>query len=147
VFCPDDLLDVEMQVPPSPAPPLHRIGDCDPILIIKGGPLEQILSGEKDIEVRGAPLHKYVGSTLWLAQSGKSAVYGQVRLRGCIGPMTVEEWEVSRGRHCVEGPRMYGERTFGWEMGEVFRLPTPVHIRRNSSVVIQLGSGLVNDGL
>ena len=123
----------------SPTPAWHRSADRH-ILIIKPKWLEKILSGEKDLEIRGAPCCKKVGRTIELAASGTSAVYGEALVVACYGPLTPAEWEAMRARHRVTSRSLPYKRTYAWELavGAVHVRPKPF-IRKNGAIIWQRG--------
>ena len=121
---------------------MSRIGKTDPILVILPEWLRKIYNGEKKWEIRSKPCKKHCGSKHWFAASRSSAVSGHAIVRQWHGPLTKEQWASNRSLHCVDGPRMYGDRTYAWELIEVTREPFDIPIvRKAGSVDVQLGPG------
>ena len=104
-----------------------RIGDDDPILCILPEYLEKILEGDKDLEIRDKPSHKHKGRRIWLAGSGTKTVYGHTILSYSMGPLSEDQWSELRERHHVQGPRMYGPKTYAHVLRDVCRVdPIPI---------------------
>ena len=117
----------------------RRIGCTDRILIIKKTPLEQILSGDKTLEIRGGPCKSLVGSTIYLSMSGTSKVYGKATVVGWRGPLSTIEWEELHGAHLVNGDRLYGQKTYAWQLANVTRTrPTRIG-RKRGAIGLQIG--------
>ena len=120
---------------------VHRIANTDSILIIQPEWLKKILDGSKDLEIRGKPCHKKVGTRIFLSASESSAVSGSALVVDCHGPLTEGEWERMRPRHRVPGMRTYGKHTHAYELAGVRRLKCIPIRRKQGSVVWQTGPG------
>ena len=120
-----------------------RIGQTDPILVILPEWLHKIYNDGKDWEIRSKPCKKHCGRKAWLAASGSKAVSGHAVVKAWHGPLTEEEWAANRSRHLVEGPRMYGNKTYAWELSSIAREPADIPIvRKVGAIGVQLGPGM-----
>lgn len=106
-------------------------------MIIKPRWLEEIHDG-KDYEIRRQSCKSKIGKRFFFAASGSFEVCASAFMVACHGPLSEKEWELTRARHRVPGPRFYGTSTYAWEISDVKRHP-PVRIRRNASVIWQTG--------
>ena len=94
-----------------------------------------ILNGQKTWEIRRGTFH-YRGR-LYLAASGTSKIYGHVTMTGCIGPLTVEQWESARHMHKVmQTGRPYGDDTCAWVVSNPVQFHTPMPFSRKRGAVI-----------
>lgn len=120
---------------------LLRIGDKDPILVIKPEWLEIILSGRKTLEIRGKACTDKVGKQVWLCASRTAMVTAKATVTGSR-PLSKEEWESTRSQHLVPGDRLYGNRTHAWSLEAVQRVVPIAIVRKHGSVDWQCGPGV-----
>ena len=114
-----------------------RTRSCSSALVIKREWGEQILSGEKTLEIRRGACSSHKGERIALCYSGTGCVYGFVDLVDSIGPFTLQEWGELRDRHRVpEVSLPYGKHTCGWVLANPQRLETPIEIVRSRGAVI-----------
>ena len=59
----------------------------DSILIIFADPLDEILRGKKRYEIRGKRCPSKLGTRVWLAAYGSSAITGSAYVAACHGPL------------------------------------------------------------
>jgi hypothetical protein len=89
-------------------------------------PIEDLLNGAKKYEIRGVPSRKAPGVDIYLACCGLPLVMGKVTFVRCIGPLSGDEWQRMRPLHRVDGPRLYGDQTYAWEVVDPVRFTPPV---------------------
>ena len=119
---------------------VRRIGKYDNILIIQPHWLEEILNG-KSWEIRGKSCHGKVGKRIWLCASRSKSVSARAKVVACHGPLSEDQWEASKDKHRVFGPRRYGSHTYAYELAQVARVqPAPIQ-RKQGSVDWQTGPG------
>jgi hypothetical protein len=89
----------------------------DRILILRGEWLELILDGQKDLEIRGAPLS---AGDVWLGTRGV------IRGRATLGrPGRIHSkfaWHSLRARHLVQQPALPYKKTYGLPLTNVSRV-------------------------
>lgn len=112
-------------------------------LIIRSEPIEQILRGENDWEMRLRVVHKR--GRIALVKKGSGQVVGVAKLVDCIGPLTEQEMLGNYQRHRIPSDRLKsGEiakwRT-AWVLEDVHRLPKPVPYTRASGAVAWVSLG------
>eukprot|EP00973_Karenia_brevis_P095099 12425674-Karenia_brevis.AAC.2 len=89
----------------------------DRILILREHWLEQILSGEKSLEIRGKRLRE---GDVWLGCH--SRILGKARLGPAVAIRTEQEWEALRPRHRVMDDALPYKTTWGLPLQNVVRL-------------------------
>ena len=95
----------------------------------------------KDIEIRNNG-KTVLNKRVWFCESDTSTVYGYATVADVLGPLSKEDWENLRNRHCIEGERYYKGNNYGWVLKDVTRLQRPVRIvRKSGSVGSQVGPG------
>ena len=103
--------------------------------------MELILSGEKDLEIRGQKGLTVRGKRIFLCESGTSTVFASAYVADILGPLSELEWIRLRDRHCVPGGRLYA-KSYAWVLSVIQRLQHPVLISRKvGSIGIQKGPG------
>ena len=117
------------------------ISPRDSILIIFADPLDEILRGKKRYEIRGKRCPSKLGTRVWLAAYGSSAITGSAYVAACHGPLDTNTWEALRSGHCVPGPRLYGDHTFAWEFHDVRRCASVPFRRKQGAITWQTGPG------
>ena len=108
-------------------------------MVVKPGPLRQILQEGKDLEIRHWPCRKWIGKRMWLSESSSFCVTAKAVVVAIYGPLSEREWNAARGRHMVKGARLYGARTHAWELRQVERVHPPIPIGRKKGSLYQLG--------
>ena len=105
-----------------------------PILVIKKPYIDMIISGQKTLEIRGAPCRKPVGTRVFLSASGSGTICGSAIFSGSVGPISLEDWDAYRAMHRVEGNELMYKKTFGWSFvqAEVVDPPIPYMVKRGS---------------
>jgi hypothetical protein len=121
---------------------LHRIGELDRIVMMKGKWLKMIYNKKKDIEVRNNG-KTVLGLRIFFCESGTSIVSGYAVVADVLGPLSSQDWEGLRDRHCIPGGLFYKKgKNYGWVLKGVKRLRHPVRIaRKDGSVGSQIGPG------
>ena len=87
------------------------------ILILKEHWLDLILSGEKSMEIRGAPLK---AGTYYLGC--KKNIYAVAAMGPPIAIATVDHWDSLRPQHRVQSAELPYAKTFGMPILEVRRV-------------------------
>ena len=87
------------------------------ILILKKHWLDRILSGEKTLEIRGAPLKS---GTYYLGC--KKTIYGVAMTGNPIAITTIDQWGSLRPQHRVESAAPPYNKTFGLPILDVQRV-------------------------
>ena len=99
----------------------------DKILVLKYGPLQSILIGDKTMEIRCKRLKP---GTYFLGHRGM--LYGSIRLSSPQRIATTDAWAALRHEHCVQGDALFYATTFGIRIfdRETFSEPIPYrHLR------------------
>ena len=96
----------------------------DRILILKPKWLRLLLSGEKDLEIRGG---RFKPGKYLLGSGG--LIYVSCWLGSAIPIHTPEEWDQLRSRHRVEFPSLPYKKTWGLPVTDVVEVATPVRYR------------------
>ena len=78
---------------------LHRIGELDRIVMMKGKWLKMIYNKKKDIEVRNNG-KTVLGLRIFFCESGTSIVSGYAVVADVLGPLSSQDWD-RIGRACV----------------------------------------------
>ena len=102
--------------------------------------LELILNGDKKLEIRGKACTNKVGKRVWLCASRTGMVTGKATVKGSR-KLSAQEWENTRGQHCVPGGRIYGASTHAWELAGAQRVAPVAIVRKHGSVDWQIGPG------
>ena len=89
----------------------------DRVLVLRYEWLEQILGGDKTLEIRGARLHE---GDCWLGCRG--TVYAKAYIGKALPIETTEEWAALRPQHCVPSPDLPYKRTWALPLCSVSRL-------------------------
>ncbi len=106
-------------------------------LVIRAEPIQQILRGEKDWEMRSKAVHKR--GRIALIQKGTGQVVGVANLVDCLGPMSDEEmlehWNHHRiPRELLHSVEVAKWRT-AWVLEQVQRLAKPIsYVHRSGAV-------------
>lgn len=97
-------------------------------LVVTSGPLDQILSGRKTLELRSK--HNRQLGTVALIRKGSGLIVGVADIVESIGPMDQQEMFRRSQEHCVEPSRvvevMAKGWVFGWRLTNVKKLSRPV---------------------
>jgi hypothetical protein len=106
-------------------------------LIIRPNPLERILSGSKDWEMRSVATKKR--GTIALIRQGAKAIIGVADIVDCLGPLSKEEIVCNAPRHGIEESRFDDPEVAKWRFAYVLenvrRLSAPVPCRIPSGAV------------
>lgn len=100
------------------------------ILILRAEWLAHILSGEKDLEIRGARLQE---GDAWLGC--RSRALGKVRLGAAFAIRTEEEWAALRPRHLVASAALPYKSTWGLPLQAVVRLRDAVPFKHRRGAI------------
>lgn len=95
----------------GPAPRVH-----ERILVLRDEWLQRILSGEKQLEIRGKRLRE---GDVWLGC--RSNILGKARLGTAIAIKTEQEWAALRPRHLVADATLPYKTTYGLPLQAVER--------------------------
>ena len=107
-----------------------RVGDR--ILILREEWLERILSGQKDLEIRG---HRLREGDAWLGC--RSNIFGKARLGVAAKIATEQAWAALRSRHLVAGAGLPYKTTWGLPLRSVTRLRAKVpYVHRRGAIGI-----------
>ena len=96
----------------------------DKILVLRSGPLNLILSGDKTMEIRGKRL---TPGTYLLGCHGM--LYGRVRLDQPQHIATMDAWAALRREHCVQGDTLPYAKTFGLRILELEKFSIAIPYR------------------
>jgi hypothetical protein len=105
-------------------------------LIIKQEPLDLILSGQKDWELRGSRTN--IDGTIALIQSGSGTIVGRAELDGVLGPLSLGELRAN-AKHLGYTPAeifKYYPKTYAWVLKNAKRLKRPISYRHPQGAVI-----------
>ena len=104
----------------------------DRILVLREEWLERILSGEKDLEIRGRRLRE---GDVWLGC--RSNILGKARLGSATKIATKQAWAALRSRHLVAGAGLPYKTTWGLPLRSVTRLRAKVpYVHRRGAIGI-----------
>ena len=106
-------------------------------LIIQQGPLDKILDGKKQWEIRGSRTHHR--GTIALIQSKSGKVFGVCDLADCIGPLTSEQFRKNArkaGLRPDDARLGYYRTTFAWALENPRPLSKPVAYVHPAGAVI-----------
>lgn len=106
----------------------------DPVLVVRKPYIDMILRGEKTLEIRGCRCLKDIGTRIYLSASGSGAICGSVIFEGCLGPMTLKDWDEYRAMHRVDHREPMYKKTYGWRFAtaEVIYPPIPYVVKRGT---------------
>ena len=107
--------------------------DC--LIVIKPW-LDKILSGEKDMEIRGSCTHKR--GTIGLIESGSGKIKGIVNISDCI-ELDKQLFDNSVDRHRITGDvwdKLPYKKKFGWILENPVRLEKPIGYKHPRGAVI-----------
>ncbi|KAL3912339.1 MAG: hypothetical protein SGPRY_008368 [Prymnesium sp.] len=91
-----------------------EIGAEDPILILKQEWLDNILLGEKTMEIRGVRFGNLVGQYIWLCASESFKL--------------TDRWSALRERHLVLQASLAYPKTYAWKLKNAMQLTTLILI-------------------
>lgn len=107
--------------------------DC--LILIKPW-LEKILSGEKDMEIRGCSTHKR--GVIGLIESGSGEIKGFATVSDCL-ELDKQTFGSSIERHQIRGDvwdKLPYKRKFGWILKNPVRLEKPIKYKHPRGAVI-----------
>lgn len=119
-----------------------------PVLIVRQPWAGLLLSGEKTVELRGAPAHKHVGKRIFVSISGPGGaetVVGYLTMTQCEGPLTQAAFEALAPNHLLTMPiggsapahasgALPYKRTFAYHMRDPVVLPQALPCPRRHCV-------------
>ena len=96
----------------------------------KGGKLPKLLEIR-----RGAVRSKKEGSNVFLSGSGTGSIQNVAKYQGCT-KMSVLLWNLLRQFHQVDGPRLCGDKTWGYWLEHITKCvePIPYEVKRGSVI-------------
>lgn len=110
-------------------------------LIIKAPWTDLIFSGCKTWEIRGAKTN--IRGRIAIIQSGTKHIYGYADLVDCIGPLTVDQMNLSsnRKKHSIplkveNEDEMPYPKTYAWVLDKVEKLKPPIPYKHPSGAII-----------
>ena len=103
-------------------------------LIIRKGPLDKILRGNKTWEVRGSDTKRR--GLIALIEGGSGLIVGACELVTTVGPLTLATLQRNARKAGFRADGLYYERTFAWVLRGAQRLRRPVPYRHRRGVVI-----------
>jgi len=107
-------------------------------LIVREEPMKLILKGIKKWEIRSRRTH--IRGDIALITSKSGTVVGTAKVVGCIGPLTVKEWNSNlrkMGFNSADKIRTISKigKLYAWQLGSVRKLKKPVPYKHKQGII------------
>lgn len=112
------------------------------VLLIRPEWLDRIINGEKSIEIRGAPCHSKIDTTIGLAYCGPTIdktnrkIIATAYLSGYKQYNTINEYQSDINKHCSYHEKLPYKKTYGWILDEVQILNEPITFQYKKGAII-----------
>ncbi|CAN5633722.1 ASCH domain-containing protein [soil metagenome] len=108
-------------------------------LIIRSGPIRDILAGRKTWEIRGKRTH--IRGTIGLIEKGTGTVVGLCEVVDCIGPLSLAEMRRNFSKHriplsCLRSREGNYKTIYAWVLKKAKPLSRPVKYTHKSGVIV-----------